>query len=475
MTEQYKRFGKNTLIVFVGSFGSKLISFLLLPLYTRWLSVEEYGTADLVSSYAALLLVLVSACIMDAIFVFPKGAPKDQQTKFFTSSLAFCFSTIALSGGVLYALQSLDFDNTFCTYAVAIWAIMSSSTLQSITQQFARSIDKMMVFGATGIMQTLCLFAFSFLLIPSYGVKGYIAAIGIANIATAIFTLLLSKGYEYIRLSALSRDHLKQMLQYSIPLIPANVMFWLIGTINRPIMESHCGLFIIGLYAIAMKIVSVVGVVSNIMLTSWQISVLEEYGKESYEKFYNRIINAFTTLLVVVFLVLSMFSPLVLRIISTEEFYEASRYVPMLLLGTIIATFSNFISANFLAVRKSKYIFYSSIYSAASAVALNFILIPTLGIWGALISYVASFVVMAVTRVIYSWQYVKLTNIWFIAVMLGLGLTYCLLDYKLGNGWITNTFGAVVSIILIYKAAAPIMDYINSKRRAKASVDPEGE
>ena len=86
MTEQYKRFGKNTLIVFVGSFGSKLISFLLLPLYTRWLSVEEYGTADLVSSYAALLLVLVSACIMDAIFVFPKGAPKDQQTKFFTST-----------------------------------------------------------------------------------------------------------------------------------------------------------------------------------------------------------------------------------------------------------------------------------------------------------------------------------------------------------------------------------------------------
>ena len=242
MKEQYKRLGKNTLIVFIGNFGTKLISFLLLPLYTRWLTVEDYGTADLISSYAALLLVLVSGCIMEAVFVFPKGESHETQGKYFSSAFGFSAITITLSGIALYGFQQIGGESIFRTYTVAIWAIMSTSIIQSLTQQFARSIDKMKVFGATGIVQTISLFTFSAALIPTYGVKGYIISIAIANLATALFTLIFSGGWRYLSFHLFSRDHLRKMLTYSIPLIPANIMFWLIGTINRPIMESHCGL-----------------------------------------------------------------------------------------------------------------------------------------------------------------------------------------------------------------------------------------
>jgi O-antigen/teichoic acid export membrane protein len=70
---KYSRLGKNTLLVFVGNAGAKLIGLLMLPFYTRWLSGEDYGTTDIISVYATLLLSVVTACIADAVFIFPKG------------------------------------------------------------------------------------------------------------------------------------------------------------------------------------------------------------------------------------------------------------------------------------------------------------------------------------------------------------------------------------------------------------------
>lgn len=460
MKDQYKRLGKNTLIVFIGNFGSKLISFLLLPLYTRWLSVEDYGTADLISSYAALLLVIVSACIMDAIFVFPKGASHQEQGKYFSSSLGFSLGVILLSGIALYGFQQIGGESIFRTYPVAIWAIMSTSIIQSLTQQFARSIDRMKVFGATGIVQTLSLFAFSVLFIPRYGVEGYITSIALANLVTALFTLTFSGGYRYISLRSFSKSHLRRMLVYSIPLVPANVMFWLIGTINRPILESYCGLEIIGLYAIAMKIVSVVGVLSTIILSSWQISVLEEFGKESYSNFYNKVIKLFTLLMVIAFYALSIMGPLVLKVVTTEDFFGANRYIPLLMLGTIISTFANLVAANFSAAKKSKHIFYSSMCAAATAVALNAILIPKIGIWGALVAYVVSFSVMALTRVVYSWKYVKLDNIHQYLLLGASCLLYCLLAYIFEDGAISSIYGVVMCVILGCWGIKPLAKYL---------------
>jgi O-antigen/teichoic acid export membrane protein len=53
---KYRRLGKNTLFVFIGNASSKLIGLLMLPFYTRWLSVEDYGTTDIIgdSEYDAV-------------------------------------------------------------------------------------------------------------------------------------------------------------------------------------------------------------------------------------------------------------------------------------------------------------------------------------------------------------------------------------------------------------------------------------
>ena len=70
---KYARLLKNTGIVFLGNVGSKLLTFLMLPFYTKWLSPAEYGTADLITVYTTFLFCIFSCCIQDSIFIYPKG------------------------------------------------------------------------------------------------------------------------------------------------------------------------------------------------------------------------------------------------------------------------------------------------------------------------------------------------------------------------------------------------------------------
>ena len=67
---KYKRLGKNTLLVFIGNAGSKLIGLVMLPFYTSWLSVEDYGVTDIINVYVSFLVSIVSCCIAKAIFLF---------------------------------------------------------------------------------------------------------------------------------------------------------------------------------------------------------------------------------------------------------------------------------------------------------------------------------------------------------------------------------------------------------------------
>ena len=76
---RYSRLGRNSLFVFCGNAGSKIIGLLMLPLYTRWLSVEGYGITDIIMVYVTILSYFVTCCMAEAVFVFPKGADKEIQ------------------------------------------------------------------------------------------------------------------------------------------------------------------------------------------------------------------------------------------------------------------------------------------------------------------------------------------------------------------------------------------------------------
>ena len=145
MMGKYTRLGKNTLIVFIGGAGSKLVGIFMLPLYTRWLSTSDYGITDMITVYATLLLSIVTCCIYDSIFIFPKGQDFTVQKEYFSSGLVFSLTMLAITAGL------------FAIFLQA-WSI---SVLEEFGKKdYAVFYNKILRWGVTLLIFLLCIVTF---------------------------------------------------------------------------------------------------------------------------------------------------------------------------------------------------------------------------------------------------------------------------------------------------------------------------
>jgi len=412
---KYSRLGKNTLLVFIGTAGTKIIGLLMMPFYTHWLSVEDYGTTDMISVYVALLTSVITACIAESAFIFPKGQPKERQGSYFSTGLAYSGTTLAITALIFAVINtfagSYGVSNSFTDNIWLIYGMIATQFLQQYIQQFVRSIDRMTVYSITGIVTTACTALFALLILPRWGVLGYVWSVMLANICAATYSLIHSGAYRYFNLRKANRADCLEMLKYSTPLIPNMLMWWLISALNRPMMESYLGLHSIGIYAVAGKFPAFLSMIFIVFLSSWQISVIEEFKKPDYEAFFNKIFRIVMALSLLLLFCFTIGSKVIVKVLSTDDYYEAWRYVGLLSLACTMSNVADFAGSTFIAIRKSKYFFYSSVWGAITAVCMNAIFIPRFGIMGAVVSVTIAFSVMALVRICFGWKYVHITHI----------------------------------------------------------------
>lgn len=411
---KYTRLGKNIFWMFIGNMGSKMLTFLMLPFYTSHLSVGDYGTVDLIQVYVTLLTGLVTCCLTEAIFVFPKDQSISKQTTYFTSGIIFSLSTLVLTGiffsFLVVVLHRLSYDGIFVKYNAYIFLIICVTFLQSYTQQFIRSIDKIKVYVSSGIVLTLATALTSLVFLPLWGVDGYIYSLILSYLAATVYTIVIGKEYIYFSLKCLSKQSLNEMLRYSIPMIPNSIMWWILSTLNRPLLEYYSGIDAVGILAVANKFPMVMSVIYSVFAYSWQISVLEEFKGADYKDFYNRVFRLFFFVLIAFLLVITLLGRPLIKLMAESSYYDAWQYISVLSLAVVFSNISGFIGTNFIATKESKHYFSTSIWGGVSCLILNFLLIPICNIWGAVISILLSNLLMLLLRVKITWKYAPIYN-----------------------------------------------------------------
>jgi O-antigen/teichoic acid export membrane protein len=450
---RYKRLASNALLIFVGNLGSKLIGLAMLPFYTRWLSVADYGVTDVITIYTTLLLSVLTFCIAEAVFVFPKGKDEDKQKEYFSSGLVFSLVMISIVAIFLY-LADVFFDvsnylGEIGEYVWSVyWMVVASLALQYFTQ-FSRSIDKIKVYAISGIILTTFTAILAFALIPEYGVRGFIAAQILSLIVTMLYVLVYSKAYTFFAVKSVKYDICREMLRYSTPLIPNGVMWWLVAALNRPIIESHYGMDSVGLFSVANKIPSLIAVVFSVFVYAWQVSVMEEFKKKGYREFYNRILRLLFLVLTLLSCGLAIFSEFLVSMVVDERYIDAWKYVPLLSIAVLFSSLAGFSGTNFSAAKVSKYYFYSSFWGALTSVILSFILIPMFNLYGAAISIILSHATTAALRIKYSWQFVEITQWYAYVVMLVINVFVVLAVFFISDIWVKTLVFVMMFLILI--------------------------
>ena len=176
----------------------------------------------------------------------------------------------------------------------------------------------------------------------------------------------------------------RQMLAYCVPLIPTAVFWWIMGVSDRYLVKWFVGSDANGIYAVAYKIPTILTILATVFMDAWQLSAIAESGdRRAQARFYARVWDAFFSAVCLCAGGIIAFSPLLIRLLAAESYYDAWRYIPILTLSMIAAAFSNFMGSVYVVTKKSTASLWISLAGAAANIALDLFLIPRIGVQGA--------------------------------------------------------------------------------------------
>ncbi len=181
---KYKTLAANTLLMSIGTFGSKLLVFLMVRFYTGCLTPAEYGTADLITQTANLLIPLVSLDIADAVFRFGAERRGGKPEAF---SVGLCVVTLG-STVMLLVLALLRRIPEVQQYGLLLGTFVMASCYHSICAQFVRARGDTALFAGQGLFNTALFIGLNilFLAVFRWGVWGYVLSTTMADLITTV-------------------------------------------------------------------------------------------------------------------------------------------------------------------------------------------------------------------------------------------------------------------------------------------------
>lgn len=387
---RYRRLLKNILLLFTGNFVSKILSFLMVPFYTAILTTSDYGIADLITTTVLLVLPFFSVLMDEAVMRFTLDEDSNKQQVF---TIAFVVSGIGFVIALCISPVVFLFDN-IKHYYVFIVLYYVVSWIYNIIANYIRGLDRLALTTAAGLIQTFLYLSFNiiFLAVLKIGVYGYLLAMNLSNLGAIIFLVIVCKLYKnFIPLKMVDWKLAKDMIKYSLPMIPNYISWWFNNCSDRYMVSFFCGTAVTGIYSVAYKIPTILSSMTSIFSSAWRISSVEKFGSEESVKFYNKTFRFYSGLLVIGGSVLILFTKLLASILFSKHFFEAWKITPFLILAYTLSALAQFVESIFNASKKTRTLFWASMTGAITNIILNFILIPKFGGIGAAIATVVGY------------------------------------------------------------------------------------
>lgn len=417
---RYKFLFSNTVLFFVSSFSSKFLVFLLMPIYTAVLSPAENSDVSLMMQTANLLIPLVSLGIANSIIRFGLDEKYSKRTVFTTG-------VFTLGAGYLLLIAAFPLLNRVEFIHKYIWMLylyLLMSCSRTLVQQFVRAKTYTKLYAFDGIMATVntlilvCVFLLKF----HWGAMGYIAAIIGADFLSVVFLSVVTSVWRYFDISKLNKEVAKEMLKYCLPLIPASIAWWITNVSDRYLVAYFCGNTVNGIYDISYKLPSIINVFATIFLEAWQISAVKESGEKHTSRFFGNVFKAYQS---VVFIggagIILLCKPLI-KLLADDAYFEAWTFVPVLIMATIFACFSTFMTSIYMVEKRGGLNLATMSAGAVANIALNLLLIPKIGAQGAAIATFASYVLVFGLRAVNTRKFINI-NISPIQLIINVALT----------------------------------------------------
>lgn len=437
-----KQLIRNTIIYAIGNLGSKLLTFLLLPIYTAYLLESEYGAFDLIVNTVSLILPIITFQITDGIYRFILGEKDDNNVKRYISngSIVIFINTIVFT--IIYIICSIifNFNNKILIFIYTI-----STIFYTLWSQILRGLKRNIEYAIAGIIVTIITLSLNILLIVKFraGINGLMISYIFANLVAIIYLEAKGKILRFIDFKNINKNTVKVLCTYSIPLIPNVISWWIMNVSDRYMITYFLGSAFNGLYAIANKFSSIIVIINSFFSLAWQESAILEYDSKDRDEYYTRMFNSYMIIQFTGMLVLISLTKLGFVFLIKGNYYQGYTIVPILYMASIFSAFSVFYGTGYLSANDTRGSFYTTIIGAVINVIINLFTLPTLGIEGAAVSTLISYFVVWIIRVAQTKKYfcIKINKKDF-SILLSLNIVFCFLYY------IDNFIVSIIMILL---------------------------
>jgi O-antigen/teichoic acid export membrane protein len=387
------RLVKNTLVFSFANLFPPAANFLLLPLYTRYLSVEGYGLANTVLVLSGILAIIYTLGTERSIFRLYYDYKSDAERKKFLGTV---FTLIVLTATIVFivltvfGLAGIKPFSSIPFYPLIFIVLITEllnvfGHIPKIVYQVGQQTYR---FVSISLIQFIVsnIFIFWFVVLKEMGAFGMLLGYFMGSLVLLPFYLI-----ENLRLVTLSvnKKVIREIFAFSLPMIPALAAAWVMNLADIWILESKMGLVDVGVFALGSKIGSLLLIINSAFFRAYNPFFYQIANENSFSQakaiLYET--NRFF-LLIILFcsFLLAFFSPELILIFFEPSFEQSGMVVPFFALSYFVSSIHGMMNLYLYQMKKTNAVSFVLIFGGITSFLCNVTLIPLFGIFGAAIS-----------------------------------------------------------------------------------------
>jgi len=457
------KFIKDIGIYAIGNIGSKLITFLMLPLYTHFVpNKSDFGYYDVCLSMCFLLIPFVTLQLRDGAFRFlldcDDNTRRQRIVTFVNRSMITTLTLAVLATIVLSMVTNIG----YLGYTLGLLIAMS---LQEVYSQVFRGLGNNRAFVMVGILSAFFIGLFSVLFVAGFdwGIKG----VFLANILARVLALVIVEARVRLitrntRWSISVGDVARDILRFTLPLLPGSLCWWLTGSSDRQFIKYFLGLDINGLYAVATRYTGVIMTLALVFYQAWQETAILQYHSPDRNRFFSKMFNGYIFLLSAILLGY-VFMLKVCYGWLAASYGESLNYIYPLAVSAVVFAIAAFFDMGYQCAKDTKRTLPAIILSAVVNVSLNFLLIKPLGVYGVILTQLVTYLVLVVYRWFDMKRYFTLQIDRRILVPIAIVLLSAIPFYFNTKAWVDITYMVVALALIVMSCGKETINAVLSK------------
>ena len=395
-----KQLAKNTVILTFGKICTQCVSFFLLPLYTAFLDPSDYGAVDLIVTYAALILPIVSLQSDLGLFRFLLDVRDDKKMQKQMISSVVNLNHIQAIGFLLVFIIIQIFVPTNYKLFLALEVVLS--LYYSTLSQISRGFGKNNIYSIAAFLSTSLSVVFNviFIAILKMGALGMFLGLIIAKTITIVYLIVVLKLWNYYSITIYNKKKMKEVLKYSAPLVPNQLAWWTVGTSDRIIVSHFLGVAKNGIYSVANKFSNMYITFYNIFNLAWTESSALHIDDEDSDEYLSSVVKTMFALFSSFCILIVAIMPFVFPIMINKRYAGAYYQIPILLAAVLCQSVVGLISVVYTAKKLSMVLAKTTIWIAVINLVTDLALIKFIGLYAASLSTLVAYGVMMIYRFI---------------------------------------------------------------------------